>query len=217
MAKSDKLMIKNVRCVQVQLHEPKAYEEGDDAKYSIKIIIPKSDKVSQKAVNDFVKAAIQKEKWTPAAKKAITEIAILKSADMYNDNAILKDGDKWVVRQKESDWTVTDCIKGHYTLNVKKKGSFGPPLVVSNIKDEQTGKAKVIPGMEIEDQIQAGFWVNVQVQAYCYSKPKPGVTLQLIGVQKVKRDEVLSFEENDFEGSDDVMEDDVEVDPFAEE
>ena len=46
----------------------------------------------------------------------------------------------------------------------------------------------------IDAIIQPGYHVNVQMSAYCYSKPKFGVTLQLQAVQLVKEDAVFGRE-----------------------
>ena len=184
---SKKVIVGPYRCVFPTLAEPKSFVEGDAGKYGIKILIPKSDKAGYKKVLDFITESVNEcGEW-----KAPVKAQVIKTAKDFdggtNDNAILKDGDLINDQRVNQDKTPVEAYAGNWVISASRKASFGAPLVVG--KD-----AAQIPAAMIDAIIQPGYHVNVQMSAYCYSKPKFGVTLQLQAVQLVKEDAVFGRE-----------------------
>ena len=188
MAKTKSLIIKNVRCLYPALDAPKAFEgqTEEQAKYGIKILIPKSDKVAVAAIKEFVNGSITDHaKWPATVKKQVQKIAF--DADPYVDNAILKDGDALNTRREDEGKEKLSAYAGHYVIGAKRNRKIGPPTVVN-------AAAQNIPAGLIAGEIQSGYWINIQLSAYCYDKPKQGITLSLNAVQLVKTDEVFGAE-----------------------
>ena len=188
---SKKLILGPYRCVFPTLGEPKSFAEGDAGKYSIKVLIPKTDKAGYKKALDFITESVNEcGEW-----KAPVKAQVIKTAKDFdnglNDNCVLKDGDLINEQRVNQDKSPVEAYKGHWVISAGRKASFGAPLVVG--KDAQQ-----IPAAMIDAMIQPGYHVNAQVSAYCYSKPKFGITLQLQAVQLVKEDEVFG-RENPFE------------------
>ena len=184
---SKKVIFGPYRCVFPTLAEPKSFVEGDAGKYGIKILIPKSDKAGYKKVLDFITESVNEcGEW-----KAPVKAQVIKTAKDFdngaNDNCILKDGDLINEQRVNQDKTPVEAYAGNWVISASRKASFGAPLVVG--KDAQQ-----IPGAMIDALVQPGYHVNTQVSAYCYSKPKFGITLQLQAVQLVKEDAVFGRE-----------------------
>lgn len=184
MSKQKDLMISGVRCVYPTLVDPKPFPGQDEksVKYGIKILIPKENKGQLSAVKEYIKAAIEAADWTKAVKAAVYKTAT--DQDPYNDLCIIKDGDALNVRRVDEGKDALDAYAGCVVVSLSKKLSFGPPSVVDQ-------NAKEIPPMNVQAEIRGGYWVNVAASAYCYSKPKTGCSLQLVGVQKVREDVVF--------------------------
>jgi hypothetical protein len=105
MPENSKLMLKNVRLSYCNLFEPRAIAEGGALKYSVSIIIPKSEKEQLSEIKKILSQILEEQKWTPAQKKA---------ADLP-----IRDGD--AEREEE------DAYKNSYFMNPK---SNRKPLVV---------------------------------------------------------------------------------------
>lgn len=192
MSKKNEIIIGPYRCMYPALVSPKGFE-GSDPKYGITLLIPKSDKAGAKLIMDFVESQVGATNWKPTVKAQVKKVA-KDNSDGYKDNAILKDGDKLNERREGEDKAPLDAYYNHYRLTLKRTASFGAPLVV----DEN---AEPVDSMLLADTVKSGYWVKVQIQAYCYPSPKPGVTLQLLGVQFIKEDEVFG-QTNPFEAVD---------------
>jgi len=206
MAKQ-KHMIKGVRCNYPALDAPKMFkgQEEKDAKYSITLLIPKSDKGAHKALVDFIKEAVNATDWKKPAKDAALKAA-LDHDNGFNDYAIVKDGDAILSRRADEGKEPIEGYAECWVVKASKKGSFGAPGVYGmDAEPMQPGAIKA--------SIAAGYWVNAAVSCYCYDKPKVGVSLQLSAVQLVKRD-IPFGDTNPFEaveGSDDAS---LEDSPF---
>ena len=180
MSKNSKIIIKNRQCAFPNLAEAKAFVEGTEGKFNIKMLIPKDDKEFVKNFKEWVKIQIDATDWSATQKKQVFKTAF-DSDNGYNDNCALKDGDHVNARRVDEDKDPYDFYAGHYLISANRKGSFGPPLVVGT-----NAESILLPN--IKSEIVGGYWVNVQVGSYCYSKPKAGVSIQLLAVQKIKED-----------------------------
>lgn len=209
MSKNSKIIIKNRRCVFPNLDEAKAFVEGQEGKYNIKLLIPKDDKEFVSNFKEWIKEQIEATDWSKTQKSQVFKTAF-DSDNGYNDNCVLKDGDHLNQRRKDEDKETYEFYSGHYVVSANRKGSFGPPLVVYPTRE-------TIPTHLIKSEIVSGYYVNVQIGSYCYSKPKAGVSIQLLAVQKVKEAEVFG-RENPFDELEvlEVADNSVEeVNPFA--
>ena len=180
MAKTSKTMLKNVRCIYPALHNPKAWPGQDTPRYSIKILIPKTDKAGVTALKTFINDAVGDTDWTAMAKKAVLKTA-LDTGNAFEDFCLIKDGDLLNERRKGEDKDIVEAYVGHYVISAGRRFDFGAPTVVDQ-------RNAAIPPENISSEIRSGYWLNVQVGAYCYSKPKQGVSMQLLAVQLVKSD-----------------------------
>lgn len=96
-----KVTTNKVRFSYVNVFVPTAMEEGQDKKYNIAILIPKSDKVTVKKIKDAIETAKQsgiESKWNGALPKKL--------------NLPLHDGDE----DKDDE-----AYAGHYYINAKSK------------------------------------------------------------------------------------------------
>jgi hypothetical protein len=213
MANVEKLKVGPYRCIFPSLATPKAFEGQTEAqaKYAVKVLIPKKDKETVKAINAFLEAAVAKTAWPAGAKKQVIQVA--KNQDMMNDNCVLKDGDAINERRVGEEKAPVDAYNGHYVLTLSRKGTFGAPGIYLAGKGAD-GKAAVCPPERTNAEIQSGFWVNAFFQSYCYSKPKQGITLSLIAVQKVKEDTVFG-QINPFDAIDVEVEESTGSNPFT--
>jgi len=184
------ITINNVQCYYPTLAEAKTFQEGQHPKYSIKILIPKTDKEQIKKIKDFYTAGVQKNTvWGKGKMAQVLKVAN-DAGDPYNDNALLKDGDKLNKRRVDEEKEPIAVYAGHYVIGASRREDFNPVVVV----DQHN---KHIPKEKISGQIQAGYYINANLQLYLWDKPKSGVSFTLVGVQKVK--ECMLEENNPFE------------------
>lgn len=183
------------RCIFPQLAEPKAFQgqEADKAKYKITLLIPKTDKEGYKKVSDFITAAINEcAEWKTEIKKQVLATAKKTIGEEgANNNCILRDGDELNAQYLAEDKKPREAYAGHWVVSINRPAKWGAPLVVDR-------KAQEIPGSMIDSTVRPGYHVIAEVSAYCYKKPRNGITLQLQGVQLVKKDAEFG-RENTFE------------------
>ena len=182
--KKNQVFLENVRCNFPFLTEAQKFnpeDENEVGKYSIEVLIPKSDKETIQGVKSYITEIIQGSDLKPAQKQAAKKKA-LDWSDVYNVYSILKDGDKVNAKRIEEDKDERDQYKDHMILRLKRKDSAGKPLVVDEF-------AEKVPDMLIKEEIRSGYWVNVTFSAFSYAyQGNPGVSASLGGVQKVKED-----------------------------
>lgn len=167
--------------------------EESARKFDVTVLIPKTDKAGIKRIKDAVNKAIDSTDWSAAAKAQVKKVAW--DFDAYNDYCVMKDGDEKNARAKDEEKTEYEQRAGHYTLKATRKDSFGPPSVVN-------ANAEPIPSIELKGAIQAGYWVNVSANVYCYDfNGKKGASIQFDAVQLVKEDEIFG-QSNPFEALD---------------
>ncbi|WP_352420759.1 DUF2815 family protein [Proteiniborus sp.] len=170
-----KVVTGKVRLSYANLFEPKSIN-GSEPKYSVSIIIPKSDKQQISVIEQAVKNAMERDKgkWNGKIPS--------------NLKLPLRDGDD----ERPDDEAYEDC----YFLNANSNKA---PAVVGLEKDKSTGKAIPLG----EDEVYSGCYARVSVNFYGFNAAgNKGVACGLGNVQKVDDGERLgggSSAEEDFE------------------
>ncbi|ERI06489.1 hypothetical protein HMPREF0083_05331 [Aneurinibacillus aneurinilyticus ATCC 12856] len=162
-----KVITGKVRLSYVHIFEP-ASIDGEDAKYSTAILIPKSDKETLRKIKTAVDAAkeLGKSKWggkVPA-----------------NCKTPLRDGDE----ERPDD----EAYAGHYFLNATSKNK---PGIAKPIGKGPDGKTKF---QEITDttEVYSGCYAKVSINFYPFdAKGNRGVAAGLNNVVKVQDGEFL--------------------------
>lgn len=161
-----------VRLSYANVWEPKAANENAQPKYSVSIIIPKSDKETLKKINDAIDAAIEEGIGKFGGKKP-------------NKAAIklpLRDGDI----EREDD----EAYKGAYFVNAN---SVTPPQIVDTHVQPILERSEVYSGVYAR--------VSINFYAF-NSNGNKGIACGLGNIQKVKDGEPLGSRTNaadDFE------------------
>lgn len=174
-----KVITAKVRLSYVNLFKPRAQEEGQEPKYSVCVLIPKSDKE------------------TVAKVKAAIEAAKTGGADQWggkvpaNLKMPLRDGDT------ERD---SPEYKGHWFVNANSKQK---PGVVGTERDIE---GKLVPASEAD--VYSGCYARVALNFFAYNmKGNKGIGAGLQSVQKIADGEPLSGRANpDADFSDDDLE-----------
>ena len=118
-----RITTKKVRFSYVHVFEPTAMNEGDTKKYSAAILIPKTDKVTVKAIKDAIQSALELGK-----SKHFGGVLPKKWVNP------LRDGDE------ESD---EEVYAGHYFMNAK---SIKRPVILGPDKELLTDKDEFYSG-----------------------------------------------------------------------
>lgn len=170
-----KVITGKVRLSYANLFEPKSIN-GSDPKYSVSIIIPKSDKQMLNVIQEAVENAKERDKGKWNGKVP----ANLKTP--------LRDGDF----ERPDDEAYADS----YFLNAN---STKPPMVVSTEMDSVSGKAIRLG----EEDVYSGCYARVSINFYGFNvSGNKGIACGLGNVQKVDDGERLgggSTAEEDFE------------------
>lgn len=124
MAKSNKFVTPTLRLSYTHLFEPRKITDDGEPKYSVSILIPKSDTKTVKLINDLVQKTIDENQETLKSKKGLKHP--------------LRDGDE----DRENDATYA----GHYFISanasVKSK-----PLVIDKDRNEVIEARDIYSGM----------------------------------------------------------------------
>lgn len=162
-----KVLTGEVRLSYVNLITPKANNQGDTPKYSVQLLIPKSDTATVQDILQSIEAAAAKavnEKWG-GVRPAI------------DFKSILHDGDG--VKPDAGTPYAPEC-KGHWVLNASSERK--PDVVhISNIS------APLAP-----NDIYSGMYARVTINFYGYKNRKIGVGCGLGNVLKTRDGEPLS-------------------------
>lgn len=175
-----KVLTGEVRLSYVNLVTPKAQNQGDEPKYSVQLLIPKTDTAT---IAD-IRAAIN-----AAADKAVTEKwgGVRPNMDFAS---ILHDGDG--LKPDVGTPYATEC-KGHYVLSASSKNKPG-------VVDQSNINVELAP-----QDIYSGMYARVTLNFYGYKNRKIGVGCGLGNVMKTRDGEPLSGGASaaaDFEGID---------------
>lgn len=157
-----------VRLSYVHLFKPYAYQQGQEEKYGVTVLVPKTDTDTMARINAAVEAAKQKgvsEKWNGVCPPIVP-------VPVY-------DGDG--VRPSDGMPFGDEC-KGHWVFTASAKADY-PPEVVDAHGNPIINQSEVYSGMYGR--------VNVSFYPYAFGGKK-GIGCGLGPVQKLKDGETLS-------------------------
>lgn len=160
------LMLKNVRIAfcQSALGEAEDYQGNKNFRHSATFLVEPGS-ANDKAINEAIKA----EAVNVFGKKADSMIESLKGNNM---KYCYQKGDA------KADY---EGFAGMMSLGSHRQGKDGKPLLLDNVKDPETGKAKVLKGDE--GRIFAGCYVNAKVSIYAQAGTNSGFRCGLLGIQ----------------------------------
>lgn len=172
-----KVLTGEVRLSYANLNEPRAQQPGATPKYSVSLLIPKTDVATVENIRASIEAAAQDaqgKKWNG-----------YRPPNIYS---ILHDGDG----AKENGKPYGDECKGHWVLNAS-----------SNQKPDVVHQSDIKTSLAPSD-VYSGMYARVTINFYGFSQPqKIGVGCGLGNVMKTRDGEALAGSasaENDFEG-----------------
>ena len=171
-----------VQCSYPHLLTPYAAEEDQKAKYSMCLLIPKTEAdtidVITKAIENAKKKGLETQSWKPA---------VLQNPKFHEP---LRDGD--------ADKPDKPEFAGMYFVNAK---SDKKPLVIDGAKNK----------IEDPDEVYAGCWVSASITFYPFDvKGNKGIACALNGVMKLRDDEPIAggASANDWEAEEDSEDED---------
>lgn len=180
-----KIITGKVRLSYVALLEPKAFE-GQEAKYSTVILIPKTDKETINRIKKAQKAAFE------AAKNDK-----LKGVKWEKVKTTLRDGDEEIDTDEHPEYA------GHYFMSVSSRSK---PQIIDKYKNP----------VDSEDEVYSGVYARVSLNAYAYNTAgNKGISCGLNNVQIIAQGDYLggrSSADADFDEWEDDEEDDEEDD-----
>lgn len=161
-----RVLTNEVRISFCNLVEAKVPKMGGEAKFSVTMLIPKTDKATKEDIDNTIKAAYEegvKKKWNGARPQLL--------------HSLIHDGDG----VKPSDGTpYGDECKGHWVLTASSKDK--PDVVgISNLT------CPLAPS-----DIYSGMYARVSLRFYCYDNGSKGVGCGLGNVLKTREGEPLS-------------------------
>ena len=153
-----KIVTGKVRFSYVTLAQPKASEEGAEPKYSLVLLIPKSDTATLKKIKEAIAEAAD-------AFRTRNGAASLPAQPMTP----LHDGDG--TKPNSGEPYGPEC-KGCYVMNASSKIR---PLMLDSFKNEITDP----------NEIYSGCFGRASINFYGYSNKRKGIGCGLLGVQKL--------------------------------
>jgi len=177
VAQPTKVITGTVRLSYAHLFEPFSFNDDQEPKYSVVLLIPKSDKATIKKIKAAQKAALEQGKSSKFNGKIPT-----------NWSNTLRDGDE------EKDLEDNPEFAGHYFMTVSAKTR--PGIVDRNVQ----------PILD-STEVYSGCYARASINAFPYSvSGNKGVSFGLNHIQKLKDGEPLggrSNAEDDFDALDD--------------
>jgi hypothetical protein len=163
-----KVVTGKVRFSFVNIMEPKAFGEGQPPKYSIMLLIPKSDVGTVDRIRKAIAAAAEKGKATKfGGKLPVVVKNTFKDADVDTN----QDGEVFA--------DIWDYTKNHYIINVSSKN---PPQVVD--KDRN-------PILDLTE-VYSGCYGRASINFFAYNNNgNKGVSAGLGNIQKLEDGEPL--------------------------
>ncbi len=165
-----------VRLSYAHIFEPKSIN-GSDPKYSVSLIIPKSDKQMVKVIEEAISNAkeLGKSKW----------------------GGKIPNGLKMPLRDGDEDRPDDEAYAESYFVNANNDKA---PKVVGTEKDKRTGKAIELGS----DDVYSGCYARASINFYPFNvNGNKGIACSLISIQKIDDGEplagVASAPEEDFE------------------
>lgn len=173
-----KLILKNVRFSYVRVFEPQQFNGTGDFKYSVVVLIPKTDTAQLQMIRETIEAE---------SKEFIASHPKLKGTKPEVWSNPLQDGDK----------TDKAGYEGMYFLNANRLERLGKPIVIDRHKKP----------IEVKEDMYSGCWgaASLSVFGYYSSAKMAGVAVGLNGLQKVTEDDRLDggASASDFDSYDD--------------
>lgn len=160
-----------VRMSYVHLSKPHANQPGQDEKYSMSVLVPKTDLATKQAIDAAIEAAVQNgitNKWNGTRPAKI-------STTVYDGDA---------ERPKSGEPFGPEC-KGHWVINCSARADR-PPFVVNEFGQTVIGQDN------IAKLIVSGDYGRVNISFYPYnSNGNRGIGCGLNGVQFLEKGEPL--------------------------
>lgn len=198
-----KVLIGKVRVSYAHVFEPTSFEEGGKKKYSVSLIIPKSDTVLVGKIKAAINSAVALGKqslWGGTIPKNLAESPLRDGDIKRSDDEVY--ADSYFVSAKSDHKVTPNKIKGRKMVDGKQK------LILEEITDEE--------------EFYSGCYVYASVNFYPYKTGGKGIAASLDNILKVEDGEPLSgggaSAESDF-GDLDLPEEDMPfpagADPFG--
>lgn len=169
MAKTNRDVTVYGRLSFEHLFTPHAVNENADPKYSMTLLIPKTDTKTVEALNTAINNAVQ-----DGVERHVFKQAIDPTQTKYPP---LRDGDK----PNDSGEPRGPEFAGHWFIAAKASTKRKPFVVDGNLQ----------PIID-ESEIYSGCYINAAVQFFAYENSgNKGISASLVGVQKVKDGERL--------------------------
>lgn len=168
-----KIVTGKVRFSYVNVFEPQAPQGGGDPKYSITLLIPKSDTVTY----GKIKAAIAEARENFCKRNGANALPL-------NPMTTLHDGDG--VKPNSGEPYGPEC-KGHWVLSTNSKESQKPVVV------DEFGKEISGPGTQCTNPtvVYSGCYGRASLNFYGYSNARKGIGAGLLGIKKLHDGEPL--------------------------
>ena len=164
---STKVITGKVRFSYVNVFEPKAPEDGGDPKYSVTLLIPKTDT----ATVNKIKAAIAEAREAFCKRNGAQALPA-------NPVTPLHDGDG--VKPNSGEPYGPEC-KGMWVLSVSARDTQ-KPVVVDEFGKEISGPSTVCAN---PSAVYSGCYGRASINFYGYSNKRKGIGAGLLGIKKL--------------------------------
>lgn len=165
-AKNNHFVTGNARLSYVHLNAPYAHQIGGEAKYSVTVLVPKTDKTTKAHIDAAIQAATQlgiSKQWNGAKPPVL-------ATPLYDGDGVRPNGEAFGA----------EC-KGCWVFTASSKADRKPRIVNSQVQD-------IID----PNEIYSGIYGRVGVDAYPYNvSGKRGIAFGLTNVQKLTDGEPL--------------------------
>lgn len=155
---SNTLVTGEVRFSYINIFEPKQSKFGGDPKYSMVILIPKTDIATKQAIDKAIQETINEN-----AQKVFGGATVGLHLPMHDGDGVMPD----------KGTPYPDECKGHWVLNCSSK--MKPEVVDENLQ----------PVMS-QSQVYSGCYGRVSLRFFAYNQGKRGVSAGLGNVQKLR-------------------------------
>lgn len=160
-----------VRLLYPHLFEPQSFDDNPaNAKYSVMVLIPKSDKVTLKAIEQAYENA--KQNGINQYGQGFAGKATPLKRPVGSNSGLIRDADEWPDFQDNPDY------QGNYIMSIKSNQA---PLVMAT----EAGKRK-LNAEEGKEILYSGCYGRVKFSIYPYNKVGTGITSGLLTVLKTK-------------------------------
>ena len=153
-----KIVTGKCRFSYVSIFEPKAPQGGGDPKYSVTLLIPKSDTVTLGKIKD----AMAEARENFCKRNGASALPVKPNHTLHDGDGVRDSGDPYG----------PEC-KGCYVITVSNKNK---PVIVDNFRNEITD-----PG-----EVYSGCYGRAAINFYGYSQNgKKGISASLLSIQKL--------------------------------